>query len=229
MDSCWRCNLVTMAIKVLNMGIVASPIGGGALTREELDELIDAGADISGANVSEIEDFSELLKSKYSNTFNQDISGWDVSAATDMSEMFRGQASFNQNIGSWDVSNVTDMALMFRSAADFNQDIGDWDVSKVASMKEMFKGANDFNQDISDWDFDDVTSATTGFNGFMNGKTGGSVMSTANYNALLVQIEATNEETNLVFDGGGAIPTGAGDTARAALITRGWTITDGDS
>ena len=96
-------------------------------------------------------------------------------------------------------------------------------------MKEMFRFSYAFDQNLSTWDFDDITSTTTGFNGFMDRKTGAYVMSTANYNALLVRIEATNAETDLVFHGGGAIPTGDGDTARAALITRGWTITDGDS
>ncbi|MDD5077322.1 MAG: BspA family leucine-rich repeat surface protein, partial [Sphaerochaetaceae bacterium] len=42
-------------------------------------------------------------------SFNQDISGWDVGNATDMSFMFYGASSFNQDISGWDVGNVTDM------------------------------------------------------------------------------------------------------------------------
>ena len=53
--------------------------------------------------------------------FNKDISKWDVSKVTDMSNMFNPAGVFNQNIGSWDVSNVTDMSEIFRGAETFNQ------------------------------------------------------------------------------------------------------------
>ena len=51
-----------------------------------------------------------------SNTFNGDISTWDVSSVTDMSYMFNYATSFNQDISGWDVSSVTDMAYMFNGA-----------------------------------------------------------------------------------------------------------------
>jgi surface protein len=63
------------------------------------------------------------------NDFNQDISSWDVSNVTTMSQMFQFSA-FNQDISTWDVSNVTTMYRMFRSTP-FNQDISSWDVSNV--------------------------------------------------------------------------------------------------
>ena len=89
--------------------------------------------------------------------FNQDISNWDVSNVTNMSEMFLNADEFNQDISSWDVSKVTDMRAMFyrkgsffsdifgRSA--FNADISSWNVSSVRNMASMFYGSNSFNQE----------------------------------------------------------------------------------
>ena len=46
--------------------------------------------------------------------FNGDISNWDVSSVTDMSDMF-SESQFNGDISNWDVSNVTNMIGMFYS------------------------------------------------------------------------------------------------------------------
>ena len=80
--------------------------------------------------------------------FNPDISSWDVSNVTNMSNMFgtKGYSEaqnrdnyyevyFNQDISKWDVSKVTNMSGMFNNAIDFNQDIGSWDVSMVSNME----------------------------------------------------------------------------------------------
>ena len=85
-------------------------------------------------------------------SFNQDLSGWDVSHITDMSYMFKEATSFNSPLlwGS-KVSNVTDMSYMFQEATSFNQDISGWDVSSVTDMSDMFKGATSFNQPIGLW------------------------------------------------------------------------------
>ena len=90
-------------------------------------------------------------------SFNQDISSWDVSNVTNMEGMFVGASSFNQDISSWDVSNVTNTVMMFGTASSFNQDISSWDISKVTSMGYMFEGASSFNQDISSWNTSNVT------------------------------------------------------------------------
>ena len=46
---------------------------------------------------------------EFGSAFNQNISGWNTSKVTDMTEMFAGTTSFNQPIGGWDTSNVTNM------------------------------------------------------------------------------------------------------------------------
>ena len=110
------------------------------------------------------------------NQFNPDISSWDVSNVTHMTEMFKRKAwpgtedretvggsvgpyaegRFNQDISKWNVSNVKNMSGMFFMAVRFNQDLSGWDVSNVTDMSEMFVGANSFNQDISNWNVSNV-------------------------------------------------------------------------
>jgi len=41
-------------------------------------------------------------------SYNEDLSGWDVSSATTMDQMFEEAEAFNADLSGWDVSNVTD-------------------------------------------------------------------------------------------------------------------------
>jgi surface protein len=71
---------------------------------------------------------------------------------TDMGLLFfYNYSGFNQNISSWDTSNVTNMSNMFGFAEAFNQNIGYWNTSKVTDMNAMFYNAIIFKQDISAW------------------------------------------------------------------------------
>ena len=77
-------------------------------------------------------------------SFNQDISGWDVSSVVDMNYMFYKASSFNQDISNWNVANVTEMSNMFNSAIAFNQDLSMWCVSQITSTPYYFAN-NTFN------------------------------------------------------------------------------------
>ena len=86
-----------------------------------------------------------------------DINTWDVSAITDMSQLFMSNSNFNSNISSWNVSNVTTMSHMFYYATSFNQPLNSWNVSKVTDMSLTFYAAFAFNQPINSWDVSQVT------------------------------------------------------------------------
>ena len=105
-------------------------------------------------NLSNVTNMASMFQS--ANSFNGDLSSWDVSNVTNMKMMFSSATAFNQDIGSWDVSNVINMDRMFSFASAFNQDIGSWDVSNVTNMQNMFSRAITFNQDIGSWDVSNV-------------------------------------------------------------------------
>jgi surface protein len=73
-------------------------------------------------------------------SFNQDISGWNISAVEIIAGIFQGAIAFNQDISNWNTSSVISMANIFKGATSFNQDIGKWDVSAVRVLNlEEFK------------------------------------------------------------------------------------------
>ena len=123
--------------------------------------------DLSCVCTTQITNMSSLFSGKQS--FNDNISNWDVSNVTNMNNMFNNARAFNQDISSWDVSNVTAMQQMFENARLFNQNIDAWDVSSVTNMSSMFKNAFQFNQPITSapnrWNVSNVLN----FHGFLWG------------------------------------------------------------
>lgn len=63
--------------------------------------------------------------------FNQDISGWDTSSATDMGYMFYFNSVFNQDISGWNMSSVDYLDGMLQDATAFNQDLSGWCVPLI--------------------------------------------------------------------------------------------------
>jgi surface protein len=84
-------------------------------------------------------------------SFDMDLSKWDVSRATDMSKMFAGTKSFNGDISNWRTSRVRDMSLMFAYSTLFDGDISRFDMSSVTTTSGMFRYASSFKGDLSRW------------------------------------------------------------------------------
>lgn len=113
-------------------------------------------SDVVTTCTSDIEDMSTMFYTFES--FNEDISHWDVGSVTNMRQMFDGASAFNSDLNHWDVSQVTNMSKMFYRADSFNTNINSWDVSQVTNMGNMFYSARDFNQDLDNWDVSSVTN-----------------------------------------------------------------------
>lgn len=75
-----------------------------------------------------------------------------------MSSLFFGLESFNENISSWDVSNVEYMSFMFYDAKKFNSPLR-WDVRNVKYMNSMFRGADSFEKEnLEKWEKNSIVS-----------------------------------------------------------------------
>ena len=77
--------------------------------------------------------------------------------------MFRSADSFNGDISSWNVSNGLNFGAMFRLTSQFNQPIGSWNTSSATEMSVMFDSATAFNQDLSSWNVVNIPTEPSGF------------------------------------------------------------------
>ncbi len=58
-------------------------------------------------------------------SFNQDISSWNISSATQMGRMFQGALSFNQDLSGWDLSGLSTNTCLY-----FSENANSWEASK---------------------------------------------------------------------------------------------------
>jgi hypothetical protein len=148
--------------------------------------------------------------------FNQPVP-FDTAQVTSMLRMFDGATAFNQSVN-FDTSLVTDMKEMFTGSAlsilpTFN------DTSNVTTMEAMFYACASFDQDISGFDITSLTNANDMFT--LSGWT------ITNYDLLLPAWNAYGT-SNVHFSAGTAhYSAGAPTTAKAAMVSRGWVISDG--
>lgn len=99
-----------------------------------------------------------------------DVTGWDVSLATDLSFMFYGFNNLEYVIGleTWDVSEVESIQSMFRECRNLKDNIfkqiKKWNTPKLAYCQELFSHCTSLeNVDLSNWPFKKCTDLSKMF------------------------------------------------------------------
>lgn len=137
----------------------------------------------------------------------------DLSAVTDLTDMFSSCKVMNADISHWDVSTITTMQGLFAAASAFNQDLSNWDVSNVTNMFQTFAGTVSFDQSLAAWDITNVELMSQ----FLT-NTGVSV---ANYDATLVAWADQDVKPDVTL-GSDLKYCIAGEIAREKLKQKGW-------
>ncbi|RQP18946.1 MAG: BspA family leucine-rich repeat surface protein [Parapedobacter sp.] len=87
--------------------------------------------------------------------FNQELSSWDVSKATNMYGMFEEAKVFNGSLVGWQpgvaLLGGCDLGAMFREAEAFDQSLGSWDIAKASTLYQMlhYSGLSAANYDAT--------------------------------------------------------------------------------
>jgi len=149
----------------------------------------------------------------------------DTSGCTVLNSTFTSCVSLiTLDLSGLDTSNVTNMGSMCNTCNSMTTIIlSSFDTVKVTNMSNMFlNNSNLIDLDVSHFNIAALTSAS----GFMSGFG----MTTEIYDATLINWEAQPHNLNVTINFGTSKYTGAPSpaaTARAALVSDGWTITDG--
>jgi surface protein len=123
----------------------------------------------------------------------------DLTGTTNLIRCFKDCWTLNSsNLSGWNVSQVTNMSEMFRSAESFNQPLYNWDVSKVTSMTFMFNNPKityiesggtfteilspSFNQNLAAWN----PYQCTNFDNFLLNNNINEPGTTTNFDSLLI-------------------------------------------
>ena len=110
--------------------------------------------DVSGWDVSGASDLTCMFYG-CSSLSSLDLSGWDVSSASDLPSMFDGCSSLTSlGVSGWDVSGASDLSQMFRGCSSLaSLGVSGWDVSNASSFSQMFYGCSSLaSLDLSGWD-----------------------------------------------------------------------------
>lgn len=117
--------------------------------------------DMTGA----FSDSSNDHYNSYVDNIALDLSYWDVSEVTNMSQMFNGFGKRARlNLRGWDTSKVKNMAEMFNGDEKHNENgiaeitgISGFNTSEVVNMQGMFQSTRLTSLDLSNWDVSNVS------------------------------------------------------------------------
>jgi hypothetical protein len=176
------------------------------------------------SNVTEM--FQTFQGSKFTSTL--DLSGWDFSSAMTMYRfMYLNDGITSIDATNWNISNsLTNMQGAFRQSELQSITFGSTsDFSGVTTFQNCFNttpsiASINFPNNA---DFSSVTTMTN----FLSANTQG--MTVAEYDNFLLRFDATNSNSGMTLNMGTCQYTAAGAaaTARANIVARGNTITDG--
>ena len=151
--------------------------------------------------------------------FNQPIGNWNVSATLSLRSIFR-DCPFNQNLSGWNPSSCTQFPDVFLNNGCDTTVLAGWNVSKGQDFSRMFaNNGGDFS--LAAWD---ISSATNMSNFVYPASV---KFSTASYDAGLIYWATLNVKLNVPLTIGTTKYSAAAASARAVLISKGWTIIDG--
>ncbi|HAO5758262.1 TPA: BspA family leucine-rich repeat surface protein [Listeria monocytogenes] len=94
-----------------------------------------------------------------------DLSNFDTSNVSYMSEMFSRSAVTSLDLSNFDTSNVSSMMNMFYGSAATSLDVSNFDTSNVISMRNMFSGSAATSIDVSNFNTSNVTTMYGMFSG----------------------------------------------------------------
>lgn len=173
-------------------------------------------------DTSSITDLSHMFDD-CSTIYSLYMDNWDVGSCTDFSYMLSHCSGISTiSLLNWDVSSGTDFSLMFESCSNISTlEIGAWDVGSGLDFSSMFQYCAliiDFS--VASWDIGAATDMTLMFD------TSG--LTDSEYDEILVSWESQSHQSSVTFNAGSAqYSAGAPATARAALVSDSWTISDG--
>ena len=115
--------------------------------------------------------FSKSDEQKIKNILEIDLSNFDTSEVTNMSNMFYGMSNLTTlNVSHFNTSKVTDMSLMFHDVRNLTSlNLSNFDTSEVTNMSNMFYGMSNLTTlNLSNFDTSKVTSMGLMFYGMSN-------------------------------------------------------------
>ena len=104
--------------------------------------------------------FSSVYDEQIKNIVEVDLSSFDTSKVTDMSDMFNSMSNLTSlNLSNFDTSQVTDMSYMFYNVYNLTTiNLSNFNTSQVKSMDYMFYGMSDLTSlNLSNFDTSQVT------------------------------------------------------------------------